>query len=64
MKTVIPKDKCCMCGFKFGEVVFGVTIHRYDSSDYCVLCQRYDSEENKRSMEYDRMQANRIHGRW
>jgi hypothetical protein len=64
MKTVIPSDKCLSCYFKFGEVVFGHTIHRFDSSDYCTLCVHRDSEDQKRSREYDKSLANRIHGRY
>jgi len=55
----IGKDRCTLCGRKFDEVV-----HRFDSSSYCTTCQYYESEDSKRSREYDRTQANRIHGRW
>jgi hypothetical protein len=52
-------DRCAACGRKFGEVVF-----RFDQSDTCTACQRYESSDMKRSREYDRTMANRIHVRF
>ena len=57
-------DKCVQCGYKFGEPVFGIVIHRFDSSDYCTFCQVFLSEEAKRSRENDEREWKRINGRW
>ena len=57
-------DRCTVCGFHFGEVVFGMTIHRFDSSDYCTMCETYLSEDARRSRENDQREVNRINGRY
>ena len=57
-------DKCLMCNYTFNEPVLGITVYRFDSSDYCTFCQVFLSEEAKRSRENDERECKRINGRY